>query len=41
MFFNLIDTSIIFQALINKTLRDLINYICVVYLNNIFIYFKI
>jgi len=41
IFFNLFNISVTFQVLINKILQDLINYICVVYLNNIFIYFKI
>ena len=40
MFFDLINTSIIFQTFINKVLNELINQICVVYLNDIFIYFK-
>ncbi len=39
--FDLINISIIFQTLINKILRNLINYICVVYLDDILIYSKI
>ena len=38
MFFELINVSAIFQIYINKTLRNFINVICVVYLNNILIY---
>jgi len=40
MFFDLINASIIFQVLINKMLRNLVNYIYVVYLDDILIYFK-
>jgi len=39
--FDLFNAFATFQALINKVLRDLINYICVIYLNDILIYFKI
>ena len=38
MFFELINASAIFQIYINKTLRKLVNNICVIYLDNIFIY---
>ena len=38
MFFKLINVSTIFQIYINKILRDFIDVICVVYLNNILIY---
>ncbi len=41
MLFKLINVLIIFQILINKVLRDLIDYLCIIYLNNILIYFKI
>jgi hypothetical protein len=37
--FNLANTPVIFQTYINKTLIDLINVSCVIYFNNIFIYF--
>ena len=40
MSFDLTNASVIFQALINKILKNLINYICVIYLNDILIYFK-
>ena len=40
IFFDLINVSTIFQIFINKTLSELINQIYVVYLNDIFIYFK-
>ena len=40
IFFDLINASTIFQIFINKILSELINQICVVYLNDIFIYFK-
>ena len=39
--FSLINTLIIFQAYINKALSRLIDYFIVIYLNNIFIYFKL
>ena len=39
--FSLINTLAIFQAYINKALFRLINYFIVIYLNNIFIYFKL
>jgi hypothetical protein len=32
---------VIFQAYINKALSGLVNYFIVIYLNNIFIYFKL
>ena len=38
MSFELINVSIIFQIYINKTLRKLINVICVIYLNDILIF---
>ena len=38
--FELVNVSVIFQTLINKVLRKLIDHICVIYLNNILIYFK-
>ena len=41
MSFSLINTLIIFQAYINKALSRLIDYFIVIYLNNIFIYFKL
>ena len=40
MSFELVNASATFQTLINKILRELINHICVIYLNNILIYFK-
>ena len=40
IFFDLINISTIFQIFINKTLNELINQIYIVYLNDIFIYFK-
>ena len=40
MFFKLVNASVTFQILINKILRELINHICVIYLNDILIYFK-
>ena len=40
MFFELVNVSATFQTLINKVLRELMNYICVIYLNDILIYFK-
>jgi len=40
IFFSLINIFVTFQTLINKTLRDLINYIYIIYLNDILIYFK-
>jgi hypothetical protein len=39
IFFNLANTSAIFQAYINRILIDLINVNYVIYLNNILIYF--
>ena len=38
MSFDLTNVSIIFQIYINKTLRELVNIICVIYLNNILIF---
>ena len=38
--FGLVNISVTFQTLINKVLRELINHICVIYLNDILIYFK-
>ena len=40
MMFKLTNISTIFQILINKVLRNLIDYLCIIYLNNILIYFK-
>ena len=40
MSFGLVNASVTFQTLINKILRELINHICVIYLNDILIYFK-
>ena len=40
MFFELVNVSVTFQTLINKVLRELTNHICVIYLNDILIYFK-
>ena len=40
IFFELVNVFVTFQTLINKILRKLMNYICVIYLNNILIYFK-
>ena len=39
MSFNLINTSVIFQTYINKILTELLNDFCVVYLNDILIFF--
>ena len=38
--FGLSNAPVIFQAKINKALRELINYLCVIYLNDILIYSK-
>ena len=38
LFFELINASIIFQTYINKILRNLIDVICVIYLNDILIF---
>ena len=38
MSFELTNTSIIFQIYINKTLRELVDVICVIYLNDILIF---
>ena len=38
MSFELINTSIIFQIYINKALRELVDVICMIYLNNILIF---
>jgi hypothetical protein len=40
MFFDLANTSITFQIYINKTFNELINDFCVMYLNDILIFFK-
>ena len=40
MSFGLVNAFATFQTLINKTLRELIDHICVIYLNDILIYFK-
>ena len=40
MSFGFVNASVIFQTLINKILRELIDYICVIYLDDILIYFK-
>ena len=40
MFFGLANASVTFQTYINKVLFELIDTICVVYLNDILIYFK-
>ena len=40
MFFELANAFATFQAYINKILFELVDIICVVYLNNILIYFK-
>ena len=40
MLFELFNVFVIFQTKINKTLQKLINYLYVIYLNNILIYFK-
>ncbi len=39
--FNLIKVSAIFQVYINHVLHELVNDFCVVYLDNILIFFKI
>jgi len=39
MSFNLINTSVIFQTYINKILTKLLNDFCIVYLNDILIFF--
>ena len=40
MFFKLINVSTTFQIYINKTLKNLINIVCVIYLNDILIFSK-
>ena len=40
MLFELVNVFVMFQTLINKVLRKLINHICVIYLDDILIYFK-
>ena len=40
MSFNLINVSTTFQILINKTLQNLMNHICVIYFDDILIYSK-
>jgi len=39
MSFDLINTSVIFQTYINKILTELLNNFCIVYLNDILIFF--
>jgi len=39
MSFNLINASVIFQTYINKILTELLNDFCVIYLNDILIFF--
>jgi len=39
MLFDLINTSVIFQTYINKILTELLNDFCVIYLNDILIFF--
>ena len=38
--FEFVNASVTFQTLINKILQELMNYICVIYLDDILIYFK-
>ena len=40
MSFELVNVSVTFQTLINKILRELMNHIYIIYLNDILIYFK-
>ena len=40
MSFGLVNASVTFQTLINKILRELIDHICMIYLDDILIYFK-
>ena len=40
MLFGLFNALVIFQAKINKALRGLVDYLCVIYLDDILIYFK-
>ena len=40
MSFELFNVFVIFQTKINKILRKLISYLCVIYFNDILIYFK-
>lgn len=40
MSFNLINALVTFQSYINKTLKEHLNVICVVYFNDIIIYLK-
>ena len=40
MFFELVNVFVTFQTLINKILSKLMNYIYIIYLNIILIYFK-
>ena len=40
MSFEFVNVFTMFQILINKILRELINYIYLIYLNDILIYFK-
>ncbi len=39
MSFNLINASVIFQTYINKILTELLNNFCIIYLNDILIFF--
>jgi len=39
MLFNLINVSVIFQTYINKILTELLNNFCIIYLNDILIFF--
>ena len=41
MSFELVNVSVTFQILINKILQELIDRICIIYLNDILLYFKI
>ena len=40
MLFELFNVFVIFQTKINKILRKLIDYLCVIYFDDILIYFK-
>ena len=40
MLFNLTNMSVIFQVYINKTLSDLLDVCCIIYLDDILIYFN-
>jgi len=41
MSFELINASVIFQTYINKVMTELLNNFCVIYLNDILIFFKL